>query len=264
VTSPGRGDESLSLTLERAGEGWRPVAVRLGSDLPGLPPWVTSPAAGWAFLALTAALAYGVLGPTPWRRWLLEGLAVMRGHPGIYRLTNLLLYGAVVAGMLVGAASPELVRLLRELVASSLEGRGITDILSGSVPNAALGIAYNNIRARDLPAHLPAGAVLGVLPYLLHLAQFFAVGVAFTPASFPLGALLLHLPVFVVELQAYILVTAGAGVLLARLLRGGLRAYPAAFGDYLKTLPWAATLLVAAAWYEAWETLRLVPLVLGR
>jgi hypothetical protein len=153
---------------------------------------------------------------------------------------------------------------VQELVTGSLQQGGITEALtSGGVTTAAFGIAYWNFTMGAVLTTFVPGALLGVLAYLYNTSRLLILGLAFAPGSLPLVPFLLHVPTIVVELQAYIIVTAGAGVLLARVIRGGMVAFPAAWRDYLKTLTWALVILVAAAWYEAFEILRLIPWITG-
>ncbi|BAW01737.1 hypothetical protein TTMY_1347 [Thermus thermophilus] len=105
-----------------------------------------------------------------------------------------------------------------------------------------------------LTGFLPA-LLFGVPVLLLNALRYFAFGFALSPALLG-NAFLFHLPTLVLELQAYILVTFGGLVLLAKTLRregyrSGLRGLLLAF--YL-----GALFLLAAAWYEAWEVVFLL------
>jgi hypothetical protein len=258
------GDETLEVTLARSNGAWSPSAVQRGGEGSAIPGFVTGPAGAWLFLAITAALAYGVLAPTLWRRWLVEGWAVMRAHRGVFVFTNALLYGLFALGLLVGVLAPGVSEALQDVFSSALQQGGIDEALRGGVVKAAFGIAYFNFtNGAFLTTFLP-GTVLGGLAYLINAVRNFVLSIALAPGvAVPVGAFLLHLPTIIVELQAYIFVTAGAGVLLARVMRGGFGAYGAALRDYLKVLPWAVTILVVAAWYEAFEILVLIPLLTG-
>lgn len=257
------GDAVLDVNLERSGGRWRATAVRLGSGEPAIPPWVSSPSGAWAFVAITAGLALASFTPTFWRRWLLDGLALARQHRRLVVWTNLALYGAFALGAAVGASSPRLVRFLQETVATVLGQGGIAGALDGGVVAAAFGFAYYNFSFGAFWTSFVPGALAAVLAYLVNFSRFAVLGVALGPGSVPLGLFVLHLPTIVIELQGYILVTAFAGILAARVIRGGLATIPVAFRDYLLCLPWALLFLVVAAWYEAWSLLWLAPRLFG-
>lgn len=257
------GDAVVDVSLERDGDGWQPSAITLGSGEPAIPPWISTPGGIWSFLALTAAIAYASLTPTFFQRWLLDGLALVREHRRLVLWTNVALYGAFALGAIVGASSPRLVSFLQETVASALGQGGIADSLKTGVVAAAFAFTYYNFSFGAFWTTFVPGALGGVLAYVLNFSRFAALGVALGPASIPLGLFALHLPTIVVELQAYIFVTAFAGILVARVVRGGMTVLPAAFRDYLLCLPWALVILMAAAWYEAWSLVWLAPRLLG-
>ena len=264
ITSPSGGDEMLNVTVAQEGGEWVPTAVQRGTAGSAIPAYVTGREGPWIFLALTALLAYLTLAPTVWRRWMGEAWRSLLLHRRVYLWTNVLLYGAFLGGMLIGSFYPRAVQFIQEVVTSSLQQGGITEALSsGGVPTAAFGIAYWNFTMGAVLTTFVPGVLLGVLAYLYNFSRLMVLGIAFAPGSLPLVPFLLHVPTIVVELQAYIIVTAGSGVLLSRVLRGGMAAFPAAFRAYLKTLTLALVILVVAAWYEAWEILWLIPRVTG-
>ena len=61
--------------------------------------------------------------------------------------------------------------------------------------------------------------------------------------------------------MAYVLVTAGGGMLLVTLIRGGFPAFRLAFRKLTLMLPIAFLLLVIGAWYEA--AIIILPRLLG-
>jgi hypothetical protein len=62
-------------------------------------------------------------------------------------------------------------------------------------------------------------------------------------------------------MQSYIYIIAASGIMLSRIVRSRM-SFGAAWRDYAKSLPVAITILVVAAWYEAFEILVLFPLFL--
>ena len=265
VTSSEGGDESIDVTLTLTGGQWRPSAIMRGGVGSSIPPWVSGASGLWIFLAVTAALAFGSLSRrSAWRAWVLASLRDALEHRRLFVITNIVLYGAFVVGLAVGAANPALVRLLQEVVSGTLQQGGITDAVSGNVGSAAFSIAYFNFSNGTVLTTFLPGVIFGGLPYLINFSRFLVLGAALTPTGIPLAAWLLHVPVMIVELQAYIFVTAAAGVMLARLFRGGFRVFTLAFTMFLRSLSVASILLVVAAWYEAFEVLKLIPWVLGR
>jgi hypothetical protein len=210
----------------------------------------------WIFLTMTALLAYASIAPTIWRTWLVQGLRLAKIHKRTFILTNVLLYGVYLFGTAVGFAYPDLVQTVGEFLGGALARSGIGDTLKAGVVNAAFGIALNNARAGILFGSFIPGSLFAIPAYLFDTAQFFVYGFALAPVT-NAAAFWWHVPTIILELQAYIFVTASAGAFLVRILRK--QTYAQSFQSYLKCLPFAFTLLIVAAWYEAFEILVLIP-----
>ena len=133
---------------------------------------------------------------------------------------------------------------------------GIGNAINAGVINAAFAIALNNARAGILFGSFLPGSFFAVPAYLFDMFQFFIYGFALSPIT-DLARFWWHVPTIILELQAYIFVTASSGAFLVRIFRK--QSFALSFQSYLKCLPFALTLLVVAAWYEAIEILVLIP-----
>ncbi|SDF49297.1 hypothetical protein SAMN04488243_1673 [Thermus arciformis] len=216
----------------------------------GVPAYLLTPLAGWGFFLLSLFWAFLLLRPSPFRAWLLEAWALVSAHRGLYLFTNLFLYGLFALGSLLAYAMPELARAVQVFFGGALEAIGLREAVGkGVLVLAGVIFHWNFSQGLFLTGLLPA-LLFGVPVLLLNALRYFAFGFALSPALLG-SAFLFHLPTLVLELQAYILVTFGGLVLLAKTLRregyrSGLRGLLLAF--YL-----GALFLLAAAWYEAWE-----------
>ncbi|WP_038055629.1 hypothetical protein [Thermus amyloliquefaciens] len=215
-----------------------------------LPSYLLSPLAGWGFSLLSLFWLFLLFQPSPFRAWLGEALALLRAHRGLYLFTNLCLYGLFALGALLAYGMPEMAKAVQALFGGALEALGLEEAMGKGIPVlAGVIFQWNFSQGLFLTGLLPA-LLLGVPVFLLNALRYLVFGFALSPAL--LGpTFLAHLPTLLLELQAYILVTFGGLVLLAKTVRGegyrkGLRALLLAF--YL-----GALFLVLAAWYEAWE-----------
>jgi hypothetical protein len=216
----------------------------------GLPAYLLTPLAGSGFLLLSLFWTFLLFQPSPFRAWLLEALALVRAHKGLYLFTNLFLYGLFALGALLAYGMPELARAVQVLFAGALEAIGLEKALGQGLPVLAGVIFYWNFSQGLFLTGLVPALFLGLPVLLLNALRYFAFGFALSPALMG-GAFWLHFPTLLLELQAYILVTFGGLLLLAKTARGegygkGLRALLLSF--YL-----GAYFLLLAAWYEAWE-----------
>jgi hypothetical protein len=250
------GDETLTVTLEKTNSGFTVRSIQSGATASLTPDFVSQPVGMWIFLTMTALLAYASIAPTIWRTWLVQGLRLAKIHKRTFILTNVLLYGVYLFGTAVGFAYPDLVQTVGEFLGGALARSGIGDTLKAGVVNAAFGIALNNARAGILFGSFIPGSLFAIPAYLFDTAQFFVYGFALAPVT-NAAAFWWHVPTIILELQAYIFVTASAGAFLVRILRK--QTYAQSFQSYLKCLPFAFTLLIVAAWYEAFEILVLIP-----
>jgi hypothetical protein len=242
------GEEVGEVVVVLEGERVRRVFFR--PEGLGLPAYLLTPLAGWGFVLLSLFWTWLLFQTSPFRAWLLEALALVRAHKGLYLFTNLFLYGLFALGALLAYGMPELARAVQVLFAGALEAIGLEKALGQGLPVLAGVIFYWNFSQGLFLTGLVPALFLGLPVLLLNALRYFAFGFALSPALMG-GAFLLHLPTLLLELQAYILVTFGGLLLLAKTARGegygkGLRALLLSF--YL-----GAYFLLLAAWYEAWE-----------
>ena len=250
------GDESLDVTLEAINSGFKLRSIQAGAQTSLTPDFVSQDSGKWIFLAFTALLAYVSIAPTIWRKWLSQGLRLAVVHKRTFILTNVLLYGVYLLGTILGFSYPDLVKTLGEFLGGALGRSGIGNAINAGVINAAFAIALNNARAGILFGSFLPGSFFAVPAYLFDMFQFFIYGFALSPIT-DLARFWWHVPTIILELQAYIFVTASSGAFLVRIFRK--QSFVLSFQSYLKCLPFALTLLVVAAWYEAIEILVLIP-----
>lgn len=256
VASSGQ-DFGVDVTVApSAAGGWEAYAVRLASSGPTLPPELMSPLAPILFGLATLLLIYGVTRPTLWRTWVQRGLGIAKEQRRVFLWVNVGLYGIFVLGALLAYSTPTLAKEVSDWVGSSLAGTGIVQYLERGVPEAASAITYWNFTQGAFGTTFIPGLLFGIPALFINLGRFLVLGFALSPALIPGLVYLLHLPTVIVELQAYIFITASG---LALLWRGRKLGWRLAFREYIYCLPVALTLLVFAAWYEALEILVLIP-----
>ncbi|CAN5600277.1 hypothetical protein BH24DEI1_BH24DEI1_05550 [soil metagenome] len=250
--------EVVEAVLTQTNGSWQAehVGFRASSPGPRLPDFFAGPAAGWAFVLFTALLLYLSFTPSFLRRWLERGLAVIREHRRLVVATVALLYGVFFLGMLTGTALPaECEAALVGIIDSSLQTIGVAEIAqTGDVAGLAGAITYWNFTMGTLFTTLLPAYLFALPAYLLNTARFYTLGIPFGFNLDP-ALLLLQSPVILLELLAYILVTAGGGMFLVTLIRKGFGGYREGLAKLLLTLPLALLLLVAGAWYEAFLVL---------
>ena len=242
------GEEVGEVVVVLEGERVRRVFFRPGGL--ALPAYLLTPLAGWGFVLLSLFWTWLLFQTSPFRAWLLEALALVRAHKGLYLFTNLFLYGLFALGALLAYGMPELARAMQVLFAGALEAIGLEKALGQGLPVLAGVIFYWNFSQGLFLTGLVPALFLGLPVLLLNALRYFAFGFALSPALLG-GAFLLHLPTILLELQAYILVTFGGLLLLAKTARG--EGYRKGLRGLLLTFYLGAYFLLLAAWYEAWE-----------
>ena len=202
-----------------------------------------------------------------------NALTVIRDHGRTYLLLNLAVYGALAASAVLTLLLPG----LRERGAQDVETFGSIPLLSlvseaytdGNVLAAAVGTFLANLLfAAVLTTTLPSLLIpcLGVVLTILRTAT---IGIWLTPTTPGEAVTLLpHLPVIVIELQAYVLTALGT-VVLWRSTFGHRRlglptagaGYRAGFADMLRLYPVIAAVLLVMAFVEAVEVIWIMPLL---
>lgn len=248
---------TYDVTVTRGTDGtWTPTRIMPEAAQASLPESLKSPLATVVFALLSVAFVVAAFTNTFIREGLRRALAIARETLPVYGVINALLYGVFALGMAFGVSFPEAARELGNLLGGSLRQTGILDFAS-NVPSLALGIfTWNFMSGAFLTTYVP-GLFLGVPAPLFNLARFFAIGVALAPTEGLGASFWLHLPVIIIELQAYIFIACAAVGWLFRWPRVG---FVRAWRDYAYSLLPAALLLLIGAWYEALEILVLVPM----
>ena len=246
----------VEVTLQKQGDAWQAeeVGFRTAAATVSIPGALQTRTAGWIFALLSLALLYALVRPTFLRRWLEEGWGVLRAHRRLVIGTIVGLYGLFALGAFLGANLPASCETaVTGFVEASLEGLGATQAYgSGDVARAAAVTFYQNFFFGAFITSFGSAFLFGIPAYFLNGARFFAVGVPFglVGGAGPL-ALLFIFGLLLIELMAYVLVTAGGGIFLVTLIRKGFGGYREGFRALLLMLPIALVLLVLGAWYEA-------------
>ncbi len=251
--------QPIDVLLRRKGRVWKVRRIRFVHRQPiglQLPTIITQPWAGWVFAGLSLLLLFGLRPGGRWRKLCAEGLQVAMETKTVFWLTNALLYGVFILGMLAAYAQPALALQLQRYVGSLLGGVGLNGLIQGTVPQTALGIFLWNFSVGSLLTTFLPGLLFGVPALLINLFRLLILGVALSPRLIPLAVFLVHIPTMLVELEGYFFVVALGMGLLWRLPRVGAGR---AFAGYLRAIPVSLTLLLCAAWYEAFEVLVLIP-----
>jgi hypothetical protein len=261
VTSDALGDETLTLTLVPDGGSWKADSVQIGTNADLIPEFVKTTWGAWLFAALSALLLWASIAKTPWRALLEQSSQIVKAYKGIYLGTFGLLFGLFAIGTLVGVANPSITKAIGEFLSTVLSANGVAELTQTNVASAAFGITWNNLRSGIfLTSYIP-GSFFAAPAYLIGLFQYPFYGLALAPVgTLPLSAWLLHLPTILIELGAYIFIVASSGVMLFRVIKKTPWSF--AFLEYTKCLPLAISFLVLAAWYEAFEIIVLIPLVI--
>jgi len=255
----------VEVLLSQQGDLWQSEGVRIRFDDSSLslPGFFRSNFAGIAFLALTAYLITLLVRPSWFRTLLASSWQVIKTSKGLVIATAVALYGMYVFGSILGTSLPECQLAIATFVGGSLDDIGIMEVLdNNNVAQTAAAITYWNFLQGTLTTTLFPAALLAIPAYLLNLSRFFVLGFALAPVGPQASMLLFHLPVIIIELLAYILVTAGGGIMLGTLAKQGFGSIRLAVRRLLLMLPIAFLLLVIGAWYESIEILWLLPAIM--
>lgn len=267
VTFPGDRLSVLEVSLKRQNGRWQvqDVGVQTNAQAPTIPAVLQGPAAAWIFTAFSLLFLYLLVRPSFFRRWLAEGWGYLREHRRLTLITVVLLYGLFGLGVFTGANLPPVcAQTVTKLVEEGVSQLGAAQAYeSGNVARAAVATLYQNfVMGAVVTSYGVAFISFGVLAYVLNGARFLALGVPFGFLTQSDPATLLSIAILIlVELMAYVLVTAGGGMLLVTLIRGGLAGFRLAFRKLTMMLPIAFFLLVIGAWYEA--AIIILPRLLG-
>ncbi len=261
ITSDLLGDETVTITLVPKNDTWQATSIRLGSNTDLIPEFVKTIWGAWLFAALSAVLLWASIAKTPWRTLLEQNIQIIKAYKGIYIGTFIFLFGMFGLGTMTGLAYPEVTKAIGEFLSTILSANGVAELTQTNVASAAFGITWNNLRSGIFLTSYVPGSFFAVPAYLIGFFQYTFYGLALAPVgTLPLGAWLLHIPTILIELGAYIFIVASSGVMLYRIIKK--TPFSFALLEYTRCLPMAIGFLVLAAWYEAFEIIVLIPLVL--
>lgn len=252
---PGDVLDVVQVDLRREGADWTVARVgfRVDPAASGRV-WLQTPAASWAFVALSALVVVLLLRPSPLRRALATARDTVRRHRRTVVATQVLLYAVFGLGVLAGSGLPDACgEAVLVVVADAVGQLGATEAYgSGDVARAAVVTFYQNFVVVTLSVHFLLSLLLGAPTYLLAIPQFFVLGVPFglLGGAAP-GDLVPVVVLIALELTAYFLVVSGGGIVLGTLFRRGFGAYPEAARRAASLLVPAGLLLLVGAWYEA-------------
>jgi hypothetical protein len=168
--------------------------------------------------------------------------------------TVALLYGLFAIGFVTGQNLSEVcAQLFLNFFQASLEEIGAGEATASlNIARLATVIFFQNFTFGAVISTFGMALLFGIPAYFLNAIRFYVIGIPFGYQGFGgLLELLLALILFVVELMAYVLITAGGGMLLITLIRQGFKGLNLAFRKLAMMLPIAMLLLVIGAWYEA-------------
>lgn len=244
----------VQVTVRDTPDGWQASQVGFRQPAPsGIRAWVQTPAASWAFIALSLFVVILLVRPSGLRRLLARGLGVISEHRRAYTVTLVLMSGLFAAGIMTGSNLPdECTAAIMETVEAAVTGVGATAAYaSGDIPRAATVTFHQNFLVVTASTLFSLALLFGVPAYLFGGFSFYLQAVPFgliAPGGFEVVLMVILLAL---ELIAYFTVIAGGGFLLVTLVRKGFQALPEAVGKLLLMLPLAGLLLLAGAWYEA-------------
>ena len=247
--------------LSQTAGGWRAddVAIRLDTEqLEGMfaaYSAVQTPLGYGIFTLFSIAFITLVFLPSSFlRRWLTEGWTYTLQHRRTVIFSVALLYGLFALGYMTGTVLPAACgNVFAGLIGRNLDSIGVLDALaSGNVARLSSLIFFQNFTFGAFTTTFIPASVLALPAYLFNGARFYFLAIVFGFQGFAnffdvSKAIIL----FAVELMAYIMVTAGGGMMLLTLIREGFSGFRSGYRKLLMMLPIAALLLIIGAWYEA-------------
>lgn len=249
---------NVLIEVQKDASGWQTRSVRTTLQNVGIPSWLKGPAFVWGFTLISVVFLLGMVFPTPIRTGFVHAWKVaLRPEYRVWFWTpQVLLYGSFLFGMFSAYQDPELARELQAYLGSTLTSTGIQQFMGAGVMTLATGITlWNFFSGAVLTTFLP-GLFFGFPAVLFNLLRFSVLGIGLSPALIPMSSFIPHIPVMVLELQAYIFVASFAVVTLIRMFKEG---FGKALKEYPLSLLVAFVFLLLGNWYEAFELLYLIP-----
>ena len=250
----------VEVKLEEQEGQWQASSVKFRLDSSGtaalsrLYDTIQQPFAYILFSLFSLGLIYLLLRPSFLRRQLAEGWGYIKEHRRLVWFTIIFLYGLFALGFVAGRGLSETcAQLFLSFFQNSLDEIGAGDAASSlNVARLATLIFFQNFTFGVMVTTFGLAVLFGIPAFLMNGARYYLLGIPFGYQGFA-GVLdfFLTIILFIVELMAYILVTAGGGMLLVSLIRQGFKGLNLGFRKLVMMLPIAMLLLVIGAWYEA-------------
>lgn len=246
--------------LTETAAGWQAneVAIRLDEQLEGMfasYEAVQSPVGYSIFTLFSIALIALLFVPGSFiRRWLAEAWGYTVQHRRTVIFSVVLLYGFFALGYITGTYLPDACgNVFAGLIGRNLDNIGVLDALaSRNVARLSSLIFFQNFTFGAFTTTFIPASVLALPAYLFNSLRFYTLAIVFGFQGFAdFFSVVKTLILFAIELMAYIMVTAGGGMMLLTLIREGFGGFRKGYRKLLMMLPVAMLLLVIGAWYEA-------------
>ncbi len=256
VAFPSERLEVLEVTLEQQEGSWTASDIGVQTEGGGTIPRVfQQPLTAWVFIVFSLYFVYLLVRPSFFRRWLAEGWALLKGYRALVIGTFVAMFGLFAVGLGIGAGLPPVCQTaISNVVQTTVEELGAAEAYgSGNVGRAAVVTLYQNFVMGTLVTTFSLTFItLGLGAYLFNGLRFLALGIpfGFLVDAGPLNVLFV-LILIVVELSAYVVVTAGGGIFLMTVIREGFKGFRDGSRKLIMMLPIAFLLLMLGAWYEA-------------
>lgn len=249
--------EVISVTLNKQGTVWNAERISYESlqQPGGIRVWLQTQSANIIFIVFSLYVLFLLFRPGSYfRRWLAQGVAVIRAHRGIVIGTMIALYAIFALGMVTGRNLPANCQTaIGEILTTALSTLGATQAYgSENLATAAALTFYQNFGVVSLSLLFGLGLLLGFPAYLVSAIQFFTLGIPFGfMAGGNFGQIVFLIVLLLLELTSYFLVVAGGGILLVTVVRKGFRGFGEGVRNLALMLPFALLFLLFGAWYEA-------------
>lgn len=215
--------------------------------------WIQTPPAAILFTILSlTTLALLAWPKSPLRRAIAAGLNTIREHKRLY-ITTLTIFGILFTlGVITGTRMPDECRApILDTLTTAVNNTGATNAYANNTPTAATVTFTQNFLVVSTTTLAGSGLILGAPAYLIGTLSFYTQGIPFgLIGNQPPAQLAFVITLLLLELAAYFTVIAGAGMLLATVLKEGLEKYLLGIKKLGLMLTLAGVTLMIGAWYE--------------
>lgn len=236
-------DFNVDVSVRATSSGWEAYRVRVIPPVDDAPVWLSGPGAFVVFSLLSLWILVELLRPSGLRLLLGRAIEQVKPYKKIVWVTHILLYGSFILGAVLALGFSNLSKEVADWLSGNVEGW----VKGSGFVFPQLTLYWNFLEGAVGNAFIP-GVFLGIPALLIGVLRLWVMGFAFSPAGMPWLTYLLHIPMLVVELQAYSFIVISALVGAIRTFKVG---WWKALNDYGYSLIPAFVLLWIAAWYEA-------------